>query len=66
MTVAIPIMSKFPGGTTNIWKSRSGVMALLATALVVLALAGRSEATGCDGTPLTIAEITLPALIQPA
>jgi hypothetical protein len=41
-------------------------MALLATALVVFALAGRSEAAGCEGIPLTIVEITLPDLTQPA
>jgi len=66
MTVAVATMSEFPDRATNLWKSRGAAMALLATALVVLALAGRSEAAGCEGTPLTIVEITLPDLTQPA
>lgn len=65
MTVAIATLSDFPGQTANRWKSPAALTALLLTALVVMALAGRGEAAGCGGATLTLAEVSLPEPTNP-
>ena len=68
MTVAIAItqVPGFPDRLTNLWMSRGVVITLLLTAFAVMALAERGEAATCEGTPLAIAELTLPDLTHPA
>jgi hypothetical protein len=68
MTVAIATapVSGIPGRPTFGWKSWGTVIPLLIVALAIMALAERGEAAACDGTPLAIAELTLPDLTHPA
>ena len=68
MTVAIATapVSGIPDRTTVAWKSRGALIALLVTVLAVAALTERGEAMACDGTPLSVAEATLPNLTHPA
>ena len=65
MTIAIASASEFPSLATHLWKSRHAITALLLTGLIVMALAQRGEASTCAGTPLTMAELTLPTLTDP-
>jgi hypothetical protein len=68
MTVAIATAPVFgiPDRPTVAWKSWGAAIPLLIVALAVMALAEPGEAAACEGTPLTIAELTLPDLIHPA
>ncbi len=68
MAVAIAITQApgFPDRASNLWMSRGVVITLLLTAFAVMALTERGEAATCEGTPLAIAELTLPDLTHPA
>jgi hypothetical protein len=68
MTVAIATVTVFgnPDRTGNGWMSWGVLIPLLVVVLTVMALSERSEAATCGGTPLIVAEATLPVLTPPA
>jgi hypothetical protein len=65
MTVAIenaPVAG-IPRRRIAVWKPSGALVAVLVTAVAVVALTtGRGEAMACEGTPLKVAEATLPDL----